>query len=69
VTGTLAGGFDNSEVAISDGKVKDGEVTFKVSRNFGDRPITTIYTGKVDGDKFKGKSETIFAQDFDAKRG
>jgi hypothetical protein len=68
VTGTLAGGFDQSEVAIQDGKIKDGEVTFKISRDFGGRPITTIYTGKLSGDSFKGKSETIIAQDFDAKR-
>ena len=68
VTGTLAGGFDDSEVAISDGKVKDSEITFKISRDFGGRPTVTTYTGKISGDSFKGKSETVFTQEFDAKK-
>jgi hypothetical protein len=69
LTGTLGGGFDQSEAAIQDGKVKDGEISFKVTRDFGGNPIVTTYTGKVSGDSFKGKSELVITNTIDAKRG
>jgi len=68
VTGTITG-FQGQDNEIRDGMVKDGEVTFKVVREFGGRQNVTTYTGKVDGNSFKGKSETVTKADFDAKRG
>lgn len=67
LTGTLSGfGGDNE---ISDGKVaKDGTVTFKVSREFGGRPVVTTYTGKIENGTFKGKSEMIMIREFEAKK-
>lgn len=68
LTGTISG-FGGEDTAFTDGKVdKDGTISFKVVRDFGGQPITTLYTGKVSGDTFKGKSETIFAQEINAKR-
>lgn len=66
LTGTITGFGDESPIA--DGKYKDGEVTFKVVRNFNGNQITTLYTGKIADGALKGKSETIFAQNFEAKR-
>jgi hypothetical protein len=57
VTGTVSG-RNNTETAIEEGKVKDDEVSFKVTREFNGNKITTKYTGKVSGDSIKGKSET-----------
>lgn len=67
LTGTITG-FQGEESPIEDGKVKDGTISFKVTRDFGGRPFVTNYTGKLSGDTLKGKSETIFAQEFEAKR-
>jgi hypothetical protein len=67
LTGTITG-FNGEERPIEEGKVKDGAISFKVTREFGGRPFVTNYTGKLSGDVLKGKSETIFAQEFEAKR-
>jgi len=67
LTGTITG-FQGEESPIEEGKVKDGTISFKVTRDFGGRPFVTIYTGKVSGGVFKGKSETVFAMEFEAKR-
>jgi hypothetical protein len=67
VTGTITG-FNGEESAIEDGKVKDGTISFKVTRDFGGRPFVTTYTGKLSGGTLKGKSETVFTQEFEAKR-
>jgi len=67
LTGTITG-FGGEESPIEEGKVKDGTVTFKVTRDFGGRPFVTTYTGKVDGNALKGKSETVFTMEFQAKR-
>ena len=56
VTGVMVG--RNGETEIKDGKVKDGEVSFSVTREFNGNSFTTNYHGKVDGDTIKGKSET-----------
>jgi hypothetical protein len=66
VTGTITG--FQGEQPISDGKVKDGTITFKVVSDFGGRQLVTNYTGTVSGDSFKGKSELVIANEFDAKR-
>ncbi len=67
ITGTVSGfGGDNE---ISDGTVsKDGAITFKVSRDFGGRPMVTTYTGKIADGVFKGKSEMVMTREFEAKR-
>jgi hypothetical protein len=67
LTGTITG-FGGDESPIEEGKVKDGTVTFKVTRDFGGRPFVTTYTGKVDGAALKGKAETVFTMEFQAKR-
>jgi hypothetical protein len=67
LTGTVTG-FGGEDQAIQDGKVKGDEITFKVTRDWGGNTVTTTYTGKVAGDSLKGKSETVFAREFDAKR-
>jgi len=54
LTGTLAGGKGEA-IKIEDGKVKDGEVSFSVTREFKDQKFTSKYSGKVDGDTIKGK--------------
>ena len=43
-----------TEVKIEDGKYKDGEVTFTVTREFNDQKFVTKYAAKVDGDTMKG---------------
>lgn len=73
VTGTITG-FGNDEVKISDGKVKDGEIMFTVTRKGrNDREMTTKYNVKVEGDTLKGKAESerngqARSRDFEAKR-
>ena len=72
LTGTLAGGKGEA-IKIEDGKVKDGEVSFSVTREFKDQKFTSKYSGKVDGDTIKGSSTTDyggkeFKSDFEGKR-
>ena len=66
LTGTMSG-FNGDESPIADGKIQDGQVTFKVVRDFNGNQITTKYTATFANGELKGKSETIFAQDFDGK--
>jgi hypothetical protein len=56
VTGTLTSGGKEkaTESKIEDGKLKDGEVTFSVTREFGDQKFVIKYAAKVDGDAIKG---------------
>ncbi len=56
LSGTISG-RDNTETAIDDGKFKDGEVSFSVTRERNGQKRTTKYKGKLDGDTIKGKSE------------
>lgn len=73
LTGAMVG-RDNKETAIDDAKFKDGEVTFAVTRTRQDgTKNTTKYSGKVDGDTIKGKSERerdgkTMSSDWEAKR-
>ena len=72
----LTGNFvspDGQETAIEDGKYKDGEVTFKVTREFNGNKLVIKYKGKVSGDTIKGKSEVerdgeTRNRDWEAKR-
>ena len=72
LTGTITG-RDDKETAIEDGKYKDGEVSFKVTRERDGNKFTIKYSGKVTGDTLKGKSEFEIngearSRDFEAKR-
>lgn len=72
VTGTLVG-RNNMEFTVDDGKIKDGEVTFSVTREFNGNKRTSKYKGKLDGDSIKGKIEferdgSTSSIDWDAKR-
>jgi hypothetical protein len=61
------------ETDIEDGKFKDGEVSFKVTRERGGNKFVIKYKGKVSGDTIKGKSEferdgETQSRDWEAKR-
>jgi hypothetical protein len=71
LSGTLGGG--NNETEIQDGKVKDGEISFKVVRKRNDQEIATLYHGKLSGDTITGKADTerngeTRSRDWEAKR-
>ena len=53
VTGVLV--FGENERAISDGKISNGEFSFKVVRERDGETFTTKFAGKIDGDALKGK--------------
>lgn len=61
LTGTVMmpgfGGGEPMAVEISDGSVKDGDVTFSIVREFNGNKFATKYEGKLDGDTIKGSSE------------
>jgi hypothetical protein len=66
-------GRDNKETPIEDATYKDGEVAFKVNREFNGQKFTLKYTGKVSGDTLKGKTEIerdgqTQSRDWEAKR-
>ena len=67
VTGTISG-FGGQDDDIRDGKVDNGTLTFKVVRDFNGNEITTNYTAKLSDGVLKGKSETVFARNFEGKR-
>ena len=50
-------GRDNMEVEIKDAKIKDGEISFHVIRDFGGQEVTIKYKGKLEKDTIKGKTE------------
>ncbi len=56
LTGTVTG-RNNTETAIDEGKVKDGEVAFKVTRERNGQKFTMAYKGKVSEDTIKGTIE------------
>lgn len=71
LTGAMVG--RKGETKIEDGKFKDGEVTFTVTRAFNDMKIVSKYNGKVSGDSIKGKVKTDrggkeVETDWDAKK-
>lgn len=57
LTGTVSG-RNNTETEITDGKFKDGEVSFNVTRERQGQKFTTAYKGKLSEDTIKGTSET-----------
>jgi hypothetical protein len=59
LTGTTS--FNNSpETEISEGKVNGKEVSFTIKRERDGRTFLSKYTGKLDGNKIVGKSESNF---------
>jgi hypothetical protein len=64
-------GRNNQETPIEEGTFKNGEVSFKVTRERQGQKTTTKYTGKVMGDTIKGKMEGGQggqSRDWEAKR-
>ena len=73
LTGALVGRNDQ-ETPIEDAKFKDGEVSFKVTRERNGQKTTTKYAGKLSKDTIKGKIESdrngqVRSLDWEAKRG
>ncbi len=64
LTGAVIG-RNNRETKIEDATFKDGEVTFKVTRERNGQKSTSKYNGKVSGDMSDGKAES---RDWEAKR-
>jgi hypothetical protein len=72
LTGSYVG-RDNKETPIEDATYKDGELSFKVTRELNGQKFTLKYTGKVSGDALKGKTEferdgQTQSRDWEAKR-
>jgi hypothetical protein len=72
LTGVIMG-RNNQETEIKDGKIKDGEISFTVTRERQGQSMTTKYTGKLSGDTIKGKTERerdgqTQSRDWEAKR-
>lgn len=72
ITGVYVG-RNNTETPITDGTIKDNEVSFKVVRKMQDREFVTVYTGKLEGDTIKGKvkmgsGDQARERDWEAKR-
>lgn len=70
-TGSISGFRGDTE--ISDGTVKNGEFSFKVVRSWNGNEFVQKYSGKLEGDVIKGKSEMerngeTRTQEFEAKR-
>ena len=57
LTGTVPGRND-TETNIEEGKFKDGEITFSVTRMRNGNKMTTKYSGKLEGDTITGKTES-----------
>lgn len=69
LTGTVTG-RNNTETAIEAGKVKDGEVTFTITRDNNGTKTVTTYKGKLTEDTIKGTigREGRDPQPWEAKR-
>jgi hypothetical protein len=52
VLGSISG--RNGEQPIEEGKIKDGEITFKVVRERNGQKMTQQFQGKIEGDLIKG---------------
>jgi hypothetical protein len=56
LAGTMAVA-ENPETAIDDGKVAGADISFSITQEFNGNKMTRKYTGKLDGDTIKGKTE------------
>jgi hypothetical protein len=56
---TLTGSYSNQfgPADITGGLLKDGDITFKVKREFNGQEFVIKYSGKLSGDKITGKAE------------
>jgi hypothetical protein len=74
VTGTVkVVGTEIEPTEITDGKIKDGELSFQVTRERDGNKFVSKYKGKVEGDTIKGKMEferngETQSRDWEAKR-
>ncbi len=76
ITGTVSmPGRDGAavETKIEDAKLKDNEISFTVTREFNGNKFVMKYSGKVEGDTIKGKTESerngqAQSRDWEAKR-
>ncbi len=76
ITGKLASpgrGGNVNEIEIKEAKVKDGELSFTVTREFNGNSMTQKYSGKVSAESIKGKMEferngETQSRDWEAKR-
>ena len=63
---------DGKETPISDGKIKNDELSFDVNRDVGDQKMLFKYTGKLAGDTITGKilfgREKPLPHEWEAKR-
>jgi hypothetical protein len=59
LTGSMPG-RDNQERQIEEATYKNGEISFKVTRERNGQKTTSKYTGKVVGDTIEGKTESNF---------
>jgi uncharacterized lipoprotein YehR (DUF1307 family) len=71
LTGTVSAG--DNEIKIEDAKYKDGEASFKITREMNGNKVAIKYKGTFKGDTFKGKREMdrdgqTNTRDFEAKR-
>src|SRR6476659_8918009 len=55
LTGSYTNQFGKAE--ITDGSLKDGDITFKVQREFNGQAFLIKYSGKLSGDTITGKCE------------
>lgn len=60
VNGFAFGGQPSQPIEIKEGTIKDGTVSFKVVQDFNGNEFTTVYTGKLEGDKITGTREAQF---------
>ena len=72
LTGAMVG-RENRETPIEEAKFKEGELSFKVTRERQGQKFTIKYMGKVSGDTIKGKTEfqregNAQSRDWEAKR-
>jgi hypothetical protein len=73
LTGSMSGMMGGADTEISDGTIKDGAISFKVTRNRNGQDFVTTYTGKLDTDEIKGTAAFDMggqsrSRDWDAKR-
>jgi hypothetical protein len=55
--GRDAGQFSVPDTAIADASLKDGQISFSITREFNGQKFTTKYNGKLEGDTIKGTFE------------
>jgi hypothetical protein len=72
LTGAMVGN-NGQETKIEDAKIKDGEISFTVTRERNGQKFSMKYSGKLTGDTIKGKTEferngEAQSRDWEAKR-